>query len=87
MKILKKIKRKVGSCVETLCWFDDFDSKESECVRRNLAPALITCEAIQNHLDCVYKNPRTRECMYRLGQSEYAFVPIELVRALRDMKK
>lgn len=87
MKNLRKIKRNIGSCVETLCWFDDFDSKESECVRRNLAPALIFCEAIQNDLNCVYKNPKTRCCMYRMGQNEYAFVPVELISDLRGKLK
>lgn len=87
MKQLKKVERVRNSSVERLTWFDDWDSSETTCVRRNLCPILITCEAIQSDLNCVYKNTRTRECMYRMGQNEYAFVPIELVRALRKMRK
>jgi len=87
MKQLKKIERVTGSSVERLHWFDDFDSTESTCVRRNLCSFLVTCEAIQDDLNCVYRNPRTRECMYRMGKEEYAFVPIELIKALREIRK
>jgi len=86
MKHLKKIKQVVGSSVEHLCWFDDFDSKESECVRRNVAPIIVTCEAIQSDLNCIYKNPRTRECMYILSKEDYANVPVELIRDLRSLR-
>ena len=86
MKQLRHIRRVIGSNVEELTFVDDWDSKKYICVRRNLLPVMITCEAIQSDLNCVYKNPRTRECMFRMGQNEYAFVPVELVKALREMR-
>lgn len=87
MRQLKKIERVRGSSVERLCWFDDFDATEITCVRRNIAPILITCEAIQSDLKCIYKNPQTRECMYRMSKEEYTTIPIKLIKALKDFRK
>lgn len=87
MKQLKHIRRVIGSSVEELTFVDDWDNKKYTCVRRNLLPIMITCEVIQSDLNCQYKNPKTRECLYRMGQSEYAFIPVELVKALRDLRR
>ena len=82
MKSLRKIIKKVGSTTETLVWFEDMGSTESQCVRRNILPISIICEEA-NPLDCLYYRRGTSECGYRMSPEVYKDVPVELIRDLR----
>ena len=87
MKHLRKIQKVRGSSVEALTWFEDMNETEQTCVRRNILPIMVTCEGISGDINCPYRLARTRECLYRFSQDDYKNVPVELVRALKDLRR
>ena len=86
MKHLIKIKKRTGSSIENLCFFEDMDSSQSTCTRRNILPISIICVEA-NPLNCLYYRRGTGECGYKIPKEEYANVPIELIKSLRDIRK
>lgn len=84
MKNLRKIIRRVGSSVEQLVFLDD--GKEKTCIRRNVEPISLTCQEA-NPVNCLYYKFSTGECGYHIPKEEYSKIPIELISALRGIRK